>query len=486
MGGEVYAVACDSSGNLYAGGVFLTAGGISAKYFAKWNGSTWSKLGDVVPGSGPNGSVDSIACDSSGNIYVGGQFYDAVYNQYYITKWNGSSWNALGSGLNSYANALVCDSSGNLYVAGSFTTAGGVSANRIAKWNGSSWSALGSGIDSKVNALAYYSGTLYAGGEFYTAGGVSVNYVAKWNGSSWSALGSGAGGYPVNALACDSSGNLYMGGAFLTAGGVSASKIAKWNGSSWSALGSGMNGSVTTLTFDYSGNLYAGGAFSTAGGVNIGYGIAKWDGSSWSALGSGVNQYIRAIARDSYGNIYAGGPFTVAGGKTSRYIAKCLIPYTVNFITDGTSGATLTGTTTQIVNGGGSCSAVTANAPASYNFSKWTKSGADYSTNNPLTVTNVTKDMTFTAVFSIKTFTLTYTAGANGSVTGTSPQTVNYNANGTAVTAVPSTGYHFVNWSDSSTSNPRTDTNVTANISVTANFAANDVQITRACSKRSS
>jgi hypothetical protein len=71
----------------------------------------------------------------------------------------------------------------------------------------------------------------------------------------------------------------------------------------------------------------------------------------------------------------------------------------------------------------------------------------------------------------VPVYTLTYTAGANGSVTGTSPQTVNYGADGTAVTAVPAVGYHFVDWSDASISNPRTDTTVTADISVTANFA---------------
>jgi autotransporter-associated beta strand protein len=68
-------------------------------------------------------------------------------------------------------------------------------------------------------------------------------------------------------------------------------------------------------------------------------------------------------------------------------------------------------------------------------------------------------------------YTLTYSAGANGSITGTSPQSVASGGNGTAVTAVPNANYHFVNWSDSSTANPRTDSNVTANISVTANFA---------------
>jgi len=79
--------------------------------------------------------------------------------------------------------------------------------------------------------------------------------------------------------------------------------------------------------------------------------------------------------------------------------------------------------------------------------------------------------MTITANFAIDTFTLTYTAGANGTISGTTPQTVDYGGNGTAVEAIPNTGYHFVNWSDSSTQNPRTDLNVTANIAVTANFA---------------
>src|SRR5439155_1270921 len=91
---------------------------------------------------------------------------------------------------------------------------------------------------------------------------------------------------------------------------------------------------------------------------------------------------------------------------------------------------------------------------------------------------NVTANHTIAASFAINTYTLTYTAGANGSITGTSPQTVNHGANGTAVTAVPSTGYHFVDWSDASTANPRTDTNVTANISVTANFAINTYTVT--------
>ena len=94
------------------------------------------------------------------------------------------------------------------------------------------------------------------------------------------------------------------------------------------------------------------------------------------------------------------------------------------------------------------------------------------------TFENVSANHTITASFEINTYTLTYTAGAHGWINGTSPQTVNHGADGTAVTAVPDTGYHFVSWSDGVLTASRTDTNITANLSVTADFAKDSVTLT--------
>jgi uncharacterized repeat protein (TIGR02543 family) len=121
------------------------------------------------------------------------------------------------------------------------------------------------------------------------------------------------------------------------------------------------------------------------------------------------------------------------------------------------------------VNYGEDGTAVTAVPNTGYHFVNW----SDSSTANPRADTNVIANVSVTANFALDTFTLNYAAGANGTLTGDTPQTVNYGGSGTAVTAVPNAGYHFVDWSDSSTDNPRTDTNVTANLSVTANFAQN-------------
>lgn len=86
----------------------------------------------------------------------------------------------------------------------------------------------------------------------------------------------------------------------------------------------------------------------------------------------------------------------------------------------------------------------------------------------------------------INTYTLSYSAGANGSITGSASQTVNHGASGSAVTAIPAAGYYFSSWSDGVTTAIRTDANVTSNLNVSASFAMiqvlNDTGITQCAS----
>ena len=161
------------------------------------------------------------------------------------------------------------------------------------------------------------------------------------------------------------------------------------------------------------------------------------------------------------------------------------ISVTANFVSNtytlsyaaGSHGS-ISGSASQTVNYGESGSQVTAVPDSGYHFVQW----SDGNTSASRTDTNVSSNVTVTASFAsdldLTTYTLTYTAGSNGSITGSSPQTVTEGNDGTAVTAVPNTGYHFVSWSDASTANPRTDTDVSGNISVTASFAANTYTVT--------
>jgi len=72
------------------------------------------------------------------------------------------------------------------------------------------------------------------------------------------------------------------------------------------------------------------------------------------------------------------------------------------------------------------------------------------------------------------TYTVTFLAGTGGSLTGSTSQTVTSGGSTTAVTAVANTGFAFTNWTGSTTSTlaALTLTNVTSNMTITANFTA--------------
>jgi hypothetical protein len=199
---QVYALAVSGT-NLYVGGFFANAGEVSANNIAEWNGSSWSALGSGISGFIENNPPFVSALEVSGtNLFAGGFFTTAGgISATNIAQWNGSSWSTLGSGIDGNIAALAVSGTG-LYVGGQFAAAGGVSANNIAQWNGSSWSPLGSGVGNWVWALVVSGNNLFAAGR---------STIAQWNGSTWSSLGSGLNSGPPDALASDNAGNLYVG-----------------------------------------------------------------------------------------------------------------------------------------------------------------------------------------------------------------------------------------------------------------------------------
>ena len=321
-----------ASGNaVYVGGAFSTAGNIAASNIARWDTSSndWSALGD-----GTNDAVLALGIVGS-SVYVGGSFLMAGGNSVaHLARWDAGTWSVFDTGKSNgivgYVNTVAVGGS-DVYVGGTFTTAGRIAANRVARWDGSAWSALGDGVNGKVLAIAVNGNEVYVGGEFTTAGGISANNIARWNVSTntWSALGNGVDG-SVNAIAI-SGDNVYVGGNFTSAGGITASRIARWNATTqtWSALGTGVGGSTYSpqvYAIAASGDeVYVGGDFITAGNV-IANRIARWNASTqtWSALGSGISDRygaVYAIALDSNA-VYVGGTFTSVGGVSANNIAR--------------------------------------------------------------------------------------------------------------------------------------------------------------------
>ncbi len=342
MQGRVFALATMPNGDLIVGGEFTSVHGVAANNIARWDGTQWSPLGAGLVGGLAGATfraVLALAVLPNGDLVAGGTFTVAGgLSANWIARWDGTAWSALGSGMTAVpgtergVTALATLSNGDLVAGGNFAAAGGVTANNVARWDGTSWSPLGSGLpvtyNGAVRALTTLpNGDLVAGGDFTGAWGGSANHIVRWNGSSWSTLGSGMTGGTLNlgALVTLPNGDLVAGGSFGWAGGVLAHGVARWNGTSWSAFGQGLGGEVHALTALPDGGLIAGGSF----GSWIGNGarrIARWNGATWSSLGAGMDggayDYVFALATMPNGEVVAGGGFTLVDGAVSAYVAR--------------------------------------------------------------------------------------------------------------------------------------------------------------------
>jgi trimeric autotransporter adhesin len=235
--GEVLALG-SYQGLIIAGGSFQNAGGNPANCVAAWNEGTtsWSALG-----TGVQGAVRALTTfdDGSGSaLYAGGEFDVAgTTAASSVARWNGTSWSALGDGLCcGSVNALVVFDDGTgpaLYAGGSFDRSGEVDISGIARWNPATqaWVHVGGGVSGgrppTVYSLTAWNGVLVAGGDFMTAGGISSPNLARWNGTTWSAFGAGSNNNVRALLVPGGSSTLFVGGDFTVIDGRAASRIAR-------------------------------------------------------------------------------------------------------------------------------------------------------------------------------------------------------------------------------------------------------------------
>jgi hypothetical protein len=398
-----YVTALAVVGNeVYVGGSFTFAGGVSANNVARFNTqtNTWSSLG-TGSSNGVNNGVLALAVVGN-EVYVGGFFTSAggvSANNVAHFNTQTNTWSSLGTGISNgvsgtvYALAVV----GNeVYVGGFFTSAGGVSANGVARFNTqtSTWSSLGTGISNGVSgyvyALAVVGDEVVVGGFFTSAGGVSANYVARFNTqtNTWSSLGTGISNGvsgEVRALAVVGD-EVVVGGGFTSAGGVSANRVARFNTqtNTWSSLGTGISNGVNSTVYALAvvgDEVYVGGFFTSAGGVSANY-VAHFNTqtNTWSSLGTGSSNGVSGIGIIVYvsalavvGNeVVVGGGFTSAGGVSANYVARYFPPTTNPSATQTISADALyffppTGVSIVFtgVSGTGTCTVQRFDAPAS-------------------------------------------------------------------------------------------------------------------------
>jgi len=185
---------------------------------------------------------------------------------------------------------------------------------------------------------------------------------------------------------------------------------------------------------------------------NYGYHFVNWTDANGTAKGNAATLNVSPVSDTALTANFTYNQYTVTGQSANTTMGTVSGTATVNYLTDVT---------------------LTAAANYGYHFTGWSN-GA---TTESITI-QATKDTTVTALFDYNQYTVTGLSAddAKGTVSGTA--TVSYLTD-VVLTATAATGYHFVQWNDGNTDNPRT-VSATENMTFTATFAINLYNITLA------
>jgi len=298
---EIYDILVASDKTVYWSGNFLNFDNIAAAdHLVQYtpNTETWAVVGG---GLGAGAAVMwGLAEGPTGDIYVCGQAQNigGVANADWIAYWDGAAWNAVGvpnqaATVCAYIAQMAFDSTGNLYVVGNFTDlASAVASNLdyIAVWNGAAWAAVGNPTAGAAAVTAIFDVAIdsqdrvWVVGNFTTFANVAgADHIAMWDGAAWNAV------TQLNAQATDivinARDEVFFTGNFTTAdgGATTVNYVARYDGQATTPLSTGFNGVGNNLAFGPDEMLYACGAFTTAGGVPVNT-IAKWNGASWAQV----------------------------------------------------------------------------------------------------------------------------------------------------------------------------------------------------------
>jgi hypothetical protein len=166
----------NSTGNLYASGVFTSAGSPGNRV-AVYNNSTssWGTFGD----GGIVGTQFYAIKFYNNKVYIGGLITSVgtpsiSVNNIAVCDLSTGKWSAMGSGLSGgQVNTIETDLYGNVYAGGLFTSSGSDSTVKyLAKWNSTTnlWEGLATGINGNVNQNGLFfssNNNMYVCGNFY-------------------------------------------------------------------------------------------------------------------------------------------------------------------------------------------------------------------------------------------------------------------------------------------------------------------------------
>jgi hypothetical protein len=243
-GSGLNGVACPTASDCEAVGYYDTA----SSEFAMaelWNGTNWALQSVPIPSKAISSELYGVACVSSSDCEAVGLYYNSSDEKIaFAFEWNGTDWaqQALPSPkgfTGSEVLGIDCQSPTDCEAVGSYSDSQTYSHNMALEWNGSDW-ALQSAPDPSGSAGAYFVSIACRSSGYCEAVGTTlgVGYTKPlaevWNGTSWSLQSVSKPAYGIlYGVACPSSSGCEATGQYLDKDNATAPAAESWDGSSW-------------------------------------------------------------------------------------------------------------------------------------------------------------------------------------------------------------------------------------------------------------
>jgi len=313
------------------------------------------------PGSGFNATVNAIALQADGKIFVGGWFnsYNGVTENYLIRlNANGTkdaTFNT-GTGFNAVVRATALQTDGKILVGGSFTSYNGVTENHLIRLNADGTKdatfSTGTGFNAIVFAIALQAdGKILVGGFFTAYNGVTENHLIRLNadGTKDATFNTGTGFNAfVRAIVPQADGKILVGGGFNSYNGVTENRIIRLNADGTKDAtfntGTGFNNWVNAIAPQADGKILVGGQFTSYNGVSENHLIrlnANGTKDTTFNTGTGFDNIVNAIAPQADGKILVGGAFSSYNSNNSSAMLIALYTGNVLSINEFTNSNTI-------------------------------------------------------------------------------------------------------------------------------------------------
>lgn len=300
------------------------------------------------PGTGANGTINTIALQADGKIIIGGDFtnYNGfARNRIARINTDGSLDTSFDIGVGfdmgySGVQSLVVDSDGKIIVVGGFTKYNTIPRKHIVRINTDgtidNTFSIGTGADNPILSVATQpDGKIIIGGGFTKFNTTNIaNRILRLNsdGSFDTSFTTGTGVNDlVNTITVQTDGKIIIGGGFNTYNGVDVNKLARLNvdgtiDSGFSTI-TATNNAVWCARIQADNKIIISGLFTLVNSIEKKY-LARLnvDGSLDNDfdIGIGANNLVRTLALQYNDKILFGGTYQTYNSISANRISRLM------------------------------------------------------------------------------------------------------------------------------------------------------------------